>query len=104
MLWPVRPVKWSTFMFFEQLIPSILTDMNSTNTVSRILQMLSSKEAIISYAMIFLILIAVLVAFILNDTKKNSTEKITIISDLQNPSGFMREYAENGSSQDLCPM
>ena len=52
-------------------------------SISNFLTAISSKSAIIGYVMALLILLAVLVVFILNNSKKNSSQTIAIASNLQ---------------------
>ena len=94
----VCPANWSIFMFFEQFIKSTLMEANSSDLLSKILEVMSSKAAIVGYVMALLILIAVLVAFILSDAKKKGEPTIAIVADPQAPLVNMQEYAANVSS------
>ena len=80
-------------MFFEQFITSVLLEVNSSDLFSKILNVMSSKIAIVGYVMALLILIAVLVAFILGDAKKKSEPTIAIVANQQAPLVHMQEFA-----------
>ena len=83
-------------MFFEQLIKGSAGDLGSVSTLSVFLDAISSKGAIIGYVMVLLVLLAVLVVFILGNSKKNSSRTtIAIAPDMQNLSAYPPSYAGN---------
>ena len=83
-------------MFFERLTTSFLTATYSNALLSTFLDAISSKGAIIGYVMILLILLAVLVVFILSDSKKRSEKTtIAITASEQDVSNFSGEHADN---------
>ena len=57
-------------MFFEQLMKSTLMSINTQIFLSRFLEAISSKGAIIGYVIVLLILLAILIIFMLNTTSK----------------------------------
>lgn len=74
-------------MFFEQLVKSTVRGIGSTSLLSVFLDAISSKGAIIGYVMVLLVLLAVLVVFILGNSKKNAS-RIAIASDISAPSDY----------------
>ena len=82
-------------MFFEPLMKHALIEANSTSVLTDFLNAISSKGAIIGYVMVLLILIAVLIVFILNDSKKKSTPTIAISAD---PESFTEAVSATGTT------
>ena len=77
-------------MFFQQPITSILATVSANTLLSHFLDSISSKGAIIGYVMILLILLAILVIFILSDSRKraeNPNITITTMQDAPVPMG-----------------
>ena len=70
-------------MFFEQLITTAFIHVPSTALLAGFLDIIASKEAILAYVMVLLILLAVLVVFIVSDTKKRDKHNVIIAADTQ---------------------
>ena len=66
-------------MFFNWFTEGILTNLKATSTLSKFMDIITSKTAIVSYVIVLLLLLAAVVISILQSERKNTGAKIAIV-------------------------
>ena len=90
-------------MFFEQLITNAFIQISSTALLAGFLDIITSKEAILAYVMVLLILLGVLVVCIISDAKKRDKNNIVIASSAQLPTATSTQTVATGNQNTARP-